>query len=104
MTDGASWRDLPVGARVVVRRRLTAQESALAAADGRGTVWTDVIAVVVAVDDDGLTLRTDAPRETTPRTLRVDGSAIEAAKQIPPRPQRRSARAGGTGDPAGPSR
>jgi hypothetical protein len=103
MTDGASWRDLPVGARVVVRRRLSAAEADGAATEGRGTVWTDVIAVVLDVDDDGLTLRTDAPRETTPRELRVAGSTIETAKRIPPRPQRRAARAG-TAAPSGEAR
>ncbi|QAY70323.1 hypothetical protein [Xylanimonas protaetiae] len=90
--DTAVWRDLPVGARVVVRRRLSAAEAAEAAVQGRGTVWTDVIAVVLEVDDDGLTLRTDAPRETTPRTVRVAAGEIETAKRIPPRPQRRTVR------------
>ncbi len=90
MPGDATWRELPVGTRVVVRRRLSPDESAQAAAAGRGTVWTDVIAVVLAVDDDGLTLRTDAPRETTPRELRVDASTIETWKRIPPRPPRRT--------------
>jgi hypothetical protein len=93
MNDVATWRDVPVGARVVVRRRLSAEESAAAAAEGRGSVWTDVIAVVLAADDGGLTLRTDAPRETTARERRVDGAPIETVKQIPPRPERRAARA-----------
>ena len=91
MTD-ATWRSLPVGARVVVRRRLTPAESAQALAEGRGGVWTDIISVVVAVDDDGLTLRTDAPREREPREVRVPADQIETAKQIPPRPERRPAR------------
>jgi len=86
------WRDLPVGARVVVRRRIDATEAEAARAEGRGSVWTDVIAVVLAVDDDGLLLRTDAPREEAPRELRVPAEAIETAKQIPPRPARRAAR------------
>lgn len=92
MTDATAapaWRNLPVGARVVVRRRLTPAESAEAVAEGRGGVWTDVIAVVLEVDDDGLRLRTDAPRELTPRELTVPADLIETAKQIPPRPVRR---------------
>ncbi|ACZ30000.1 hypothetical protein Xcel_0969 [Xylanimonas cellulosilytica DSM 15894] len=92
MTGATAWRELPVGARVVVRRRLSEAEATQAAADGRGSVWTDVIAVVLDVDDDGLTLRTDAPRDPAPRTVRVPGTEIETAKRIPPRPQRRTAR------------
>jgi hypothetical protein len=86
------WRSLPAGSRVVIRRRLSPTEAAEADAAGQGSVWSDVIAVVLDVDDDGLTVRTDAPRETTARELRIDGTTIETAKRIPPRPQRRSSR------------
>ncbi|WP_425954745.1 hypothetical protein [Xylanimonas sp. McL0601] len=90
MADGTPWRDLAAGARVVVRRRLDAAEAAAAQAEGRGSVWTDVIGVVLSVDDAGLTLRTDAPRDPSPREIRVEGPTIEAAKQIPPRTVRRA--------------
>ena len=91
MTD-ATWRSLPPGARVVVRRRLTPPESERARAQGRGAVWTDLIAVVLAVDDDGLRLRTDAPREKVAREVHVPAALIETAKRIPPRPARRPPR------------
>ena len=89
MAESTPWRELPIGARVVVRRRLDATEAATAQAEGRGSVWTDIIGVVVTVDEAGLTLRTDAPRDPDPREVRVAGATIEAAKQIPPRPVRR---------------
>ncbi len=104
MPEQTPWRSLPTGSRVVIRRRLSPAEAAEATAAGQGAVWSDVIAVVLDVDDDGLTVRTDAPRETTARELRIDGTTIETAKRIPPRPVRRAARRtpdGGTGsDPA----
>jgi hypothetical protein len=84
-----TWRRLPEGARVVVRRRLDAAEAQDARTAGRGAVWTDVIGIVLAVDEAGIRVRTDAPRDD-PRELTIPGDAIEAAKQIPPRPTRRS--------------
>ncbi|GAB2456923.1 DUF6725 family protein [Xylanimonas ulmi] len=86
------WRDLPAGARVVVRRRLDATEAARARAEGRGAVWTDIIGVVLAVDDEGLSLRTDAPRDPSPREVSVAAGEIEAVKRIGPRPARRAPR------------
>lgn len=91
MTD-TSWRTLPVGARVVVRRRLTPEEGEQARAQGRGAVWTDIIAAVLGVDDGGLRLRTDAPREAVAQEVWVPGDQVETAKQIPPRPERRAPR------------
>lgn len=93
---GQQWHTLPVGARVVVRRRLSAVESEQARAQGRGGVWTDIIAVVLAVDDGGLLLRTDAPRERVAREVLVPAGQIETAKRIPPRPARRASREAAT--------
>jgi hypothetical protein len=84
-----TWRLLAPGQRVVVRRRLTGDESVQARAEGRGAVWTDIIAVVVAVDDSGLRLLTDASRQLQAREVHVPGQLITAAKPIPPRPARR---------------
>ncbi|MFP3713009.1 hypothetical protein [Puerhibacterium sp. TATVAM-FAB25] len=91
--DTAPWRRLEPGARVVVRRRLDAAEAAAARAAGRGAVWTDVIGVVLAVDDAGLLLRTDAASARDSTQVQVAGAAIEAVRRIPPRPPRRAARA-----------
>jgi hypothetical protein len=71
-----------VGARVVVRRRLGPDEAG-------GKRWTDVIGVVLAVGDDGIRLRTDAPRRP-PEEVWVAANDVEAAKRIPPRPPPRS--------------
>jgi hypothetical protein len=88
--SGASqpgWRVWPEGARVVVRRRLSAEEAA-----ATGKVWTDIIGVVIAVDDDGVRLRTDPgsahASSQAPTEVEVRADQIEAAKRIPPRPQR----------------
>ena len=72
-----------MGARVVVRRRLAADE-----AQRTGKVWTDVIGVVLAVDDAWIRLRTDAPRGE-PRDVFVPGGDVAAAKRILPRPRPR---------------
>ncbi|QAY62020.1 hypothetical protein ET495_00485 [Xylanimonas allomyrinae] len=88
MNDATPWRDLPVGARVVVRRRLDPAESAQARAEGRGSVWTDVIGIVRSVDDAGLTVHTDAPRDPSPREVHIPSASIETAKRIPRRPTR----------------
>ncbi len=77
----SGWRDWPVGARVVVRRRLAADEAA-------GKLWTDIIGIVLAVDHTGIRLRTDAPRKP-PEEIWVAADDVEAAKRIAPRrPQR----------------
>ncbi|GAA1712538.1 hypothetical protein GCM10009809_05850 [Isoptericola hypogeus] len=85
----SGWRDLPVGARVVVRRRLDPAEAART-----GHVWTDVIGIVLAVDDAGLRLRPDAPRSAPApgeaAEVVVPGAAIEAMKRLGPRPAPRS--------------
>jgi hypothetical protein len=88
----APWRGLAPGERVVVRRRLDAAEAAAARAAGRGAVWTDVIGVVLAVDDAGLLLRTDAASARAAHEVRVPGTAVEAVRRIPPRPPRRAPR------------
>jgi hypothetical protein len=74
----SGWRDWPAGARVVVRRRLGPAESG-------GKLWTDVIGVVLEVDDGGIRLRTDSPR-SAPQEVFVAADDVEAAKRIPPRP------------------
>lgn len=85
------WQQWPVGARVVIRRRLTAAE-ALATADsaeGAKTV-TDIIGIVLSIrPEDSITLATDAggSRESVEVTVPVD--QVVAAKRIPPRPPRR---------------
>jgi hypothetical protein len=77
----SDWRDWPAGARVVVRRRLAPDEAG-------GKRWTDVIGVVLDVDDAGIRLRTDAPRKPAEEVW-VAAVDVEAAKRIPPRrPQR----------------
>jgi hypothetical protein len=90
----APWRAWAPGTRVVVRRRL---ERAAAT----GETLTDVIGVVVAVDDHALTLREDAggapphrghgPRDAEPAPVVVPLDAIVAGKVVPPRPPRRPA-------------
>lgn len=80
----SAWRDWPAGTRVVVRRRLGAGEASGRAAGKR---WTDVIGVVLAADDAGVRLRTDAPR-SEPHEVFVAASDVVAAKRIPPRPAR----------------
>jgi hypothetical protein len=66
-----------------VRRRLSADESEQAG----GALWTDVIGVVLAAGDEGLRLRTDAPR-ADPGEVFVAAADVVAAKPIPPRPRR----------------
>ena len=70
----------------MVRRRLTPDESVAATAAGRGSVWSDLIAVVLRVTDDGILLRTDGPRQAEAREVWVPGTQIETAKAIPPKP------------------
>ncbi|MCL1898998.1 MAG: hypothetical protein FWG11_00495 [Promicromonosporaceae bacterium] len=79
MSD-AAWRGFAPGQRVVVRRRLVD--------DGAGKLFSDVLALVISVDDDGLRLLTDAPRQVAATEVYVPASQIETAKPIPPRPVR----------------
>jgi len=83
----SDWRDLPVGARVVVRRRLAPDDDARSATGHH--LWTDVIGVLTAVDDDGLAVRPD--RAPGLPEVRVAAADVEAAKRVPPRPPRRGA-------------
>lgn len=81
------WRDWSAGDRVVVRRRLPAGAPT-------GHLYTDVLGVVLAVDDDGVTLRPDPararPGTPPPEPVRVPAHEIALAKRVPPRPGRRS--------------
>ncbi|MGC5167292.1 DUF6725 family protein [Luteimicrobium sp. DT211] len=96
-----SWRDWSAGDRVVVRRRLAGEEAS-------GHRWTDVIGVVLAVDDSGLTLRPDTPRDGQDAApVRVAADDVVSAKRVPPRPARRvsAARPGpAAGGPSAPPR
>ena len=78
------------GQRVVVRRRLSPQEAAQARSLGQGAVWTDIIALVVSSDLQGLTVVSDAPRQAVSQTLTLAWDQVEALKPIPPRPVRRA--------------
>lgn len=100
-TSGGGPGDVPrdpwtPGMRVVVRRRLTAEEAA-----ATGKTLTDVIGVVVSVTSAEVTLREDAgggpphrghgPRDPEPALVVVPRAAVVAAKAVPPRPPRRPA-------------
>ncbi|WP_169164697.1 hypothetical protein [Cellulomonas taurus] len=67
------WRTWPVGSRAMVRRRLPAGDSHL---------FTDVVGDLLAVDDDGVLLRTRRHGD-----VRVPGSEIAIGKLVP-RPRR----------------
>jgi len=60
------WTDWPVGARVVVRRRLP---------DGR---YSDVLGELLATDDDGVRVRTRRGDVSVP------GTEIAVGKVVPP--------------------
>ncbi len=60
------WTDWPVGARVVVRRRLP---------DGR---YSDVLGELLATDDDGVRVRTRLGDVSVP------GTEIAVGKVVPP--------------------
>lgn len=84
MSEG--WRAWTPGTRVVVRRRLPAGERG-------GHLFTDVLGHVVAVSDDGVTVRTDP----TPRAVRdgarredvhVPAGDVVLGKVVPERPVR----------------
>ncbi|MBE3074037.1 MAG: hypothetical protein IMZ75_03690 [Actinobacteria bacterium] len=66
------WTDWPVGARVVVRRRLP---------DGR---YSDVLGELLATDDDGVRVRTRLGDVSVP------GTEIAVGKVVPPARPRRS--------------
>lgn len=72
------WRTWAVGERVVVRRRLPA---------GEPQPYSDVLGDLVAVDDDGVTVRTRRAGD-----VRVPGEEIVIGKVVPPAPARRPRR------------
>ncbi|PJI94617.1 hypothetical protein [Luteimicrobium subarcticum] len=90
------WRAWTVGDRVVVRRRLAhADGSGSDAAGDAEHLYTDVLGVVTAVDDAGVTVRPDPPRAATGRDhradpVRIDAGDIALGKRVPPRPVRRN--------------
>ncbi|HYQ74523.1 hypothetical protein [Cellulomonas sp.] len=74
----APWRAWRAGQRVVVRRRLPA---------GEPQPYTDVLGDLVAVDDEGVTVRTRRAGD-----VRVPGAEIALGKVVPPAPERRPRR------------
>lgn len=74
-TPPAPWRAWSAGQRVVVRRRLPA---------GEAQPYTDVLGDLVAVDDEGVTVRTRRAGD-----VRVPGDEIAIGKVVPPAPPRR---------------
>lgn len=74
----APWRAWRVGQRVVVRRRQP---------PGEPQPYTDVLGDLVAVDDDGVTVRTRRAGD-----VRVPGAEIALGKVVPSAPQRRPRR------------
>lgn len=77
-TAPAPWRAWSAGQRVVVRRRLPA---------GEPQPYTDVLGDLVAVDDEGVTVRTRRAGD-----VRVPGDEIVIGKVVPPAPPRRPRR------------
>lgn len=75
---GADVESLPLGARVVVRHRLTAP-------DAFGHTLTDVVGDLVARDAVALVVATRRGEVVVPRDL------VEVVKALPPRPGRRGA-------------
>ncbi|MFC8193659.1 hypothetical protein ACFUMH_18540 [Cellulomonas sp. NPDC057328] len=80
------WRAWSPGVRVVVRRR---RDDLPAGAPGDEPPYTDVLGDVVAVDDDGLTVRTRRG------DVRVPAGDVLLGKTVPPAPVRRRPRAPG---------
>jgi hypothetical protein len=72
------WRDGRPGQRVVVRRRLPT---------GSPQPYTDVLGDLLAVDDEGVTVRTRRAGD-----VRVPGAEIALGKVVPPAPERRPRR------------
>jgi len=77
-----AWLRLPVGTRVVVRRRLDAAEAAAS-----GARWADVVGILTRVEDAGLRVRPD--RTAGLPEVTVPAGDVEAVKPIPPRRPRR---------------
>jgi hypothetical protein len=75
--DDRGWRGWTPGTRVMVRRRLP---------EGSSHLFTDLLGVVVANDDEGVTL------ETRAGTVHVPGAEIAVGKPVPPPPTRVSRR------------
>ena len=84
--DGPEWRTWPPGTRVVVRRVRDDVPVDEAAAAGGEPRYTDVLGDVVAVDDDGVVVRTRRGDVTVP------AAAIRLTKVVPPAPERRGRR------------
>ncbi|WP_233571505.1 putative acetyltransferase [Cellulomonas triticagri] len=78
---GRHWRAWRVGDRVVVRRRLP---------EGSPQPYTDVLGDLLAVDADGVTVRTRRAGD-----VRVPGAEIALGKVVPPAPVRRPRRPAG---------
>jgi hypothetical protein len=70
------WTDWPVGARVVVRRRLP---------DGR---YSDVLGELLAADDDGVRVRTRLGDVSVPGTQIAVGKVVPPARPGRGRPRR----------------
>lgn len=73
MADDDPWRSWPVGARAMVRRRLP---------EGDTHLFSDVVGDLLAVDDQGVLLRTRRHGD-----VRVPGAEIAIGKLVP-RPRR----------------
>ncbi len=90
------WRSWTVGERVIVRYRLAeattgpggAAEAARVLHAGAGPSLTDALGELLAIDDDGLTVRTRRG------DVAVPASAITLGKRVPPPPPPRPGRGG----------
>ncbi|MFI2104029.1 hypothetical protein ACH436_12090 [Isoptericola sp. NPDC019693] len=77
-----AWLRVPVGARVVLRRRLSPAE-----ASASGARWADVVGILTVVGPDGVRVRPD--RSPGLPEVAVAAGDVEALKPVPPRPARR---------------
>ena len=84
----APWRTWAPGTRVVVRRRRDDLPPGTVTGTLRGgePPYTDVLREVVAVDDDGLTVRTRRG------DVHVPAGDVVRARTVPPAPPRRAPR------------